>query len=631
MKKVNYFRSVLAAILLFGVASCDDDDQALVLAEEQEQEQPQEQPMTEESISVVINEVRFQGDDTVELLNNGQSSIDLSNYWLCLGPGQYVEVGTLTPVSGSLNLASGEYLVINYDLPDTDGGLGLYNTNEFTNTDALVDFVQWGSAGSARENVAVAAGQWIAGEFVDTVSSSNNSIAYDGEGNASNDWAETTSPTFGAVNEISEPTTSSFNITITNIINYLAVQVFNTPDGASDPGPVANVDGSYSFEFKAVSGARLNFATMQVVSNDWFYAPTGAGIALFENGSPVTGDITDQIYLWDSGTEEEDPATFTSAPGGAEAGEPDDDNTVRMVSNDVTSMVSVSLDYDETTSLFTLQIKNLKGANDANEPVILAPGIAIIHAQDDPLFTVGEPDRGLGLAKIAVQGNPADLYNWFAEVGSTGAPLRLSSSLSVLAPAVAYAFDTESDPVFTQGETAISGSGIEESAEDGNNQIIFDYINDTLGFPVAKSNESMPIAPGQSFTFTLENIPTGYKLGFNTMLVNTNDWFLAYNNSGFELFDENGNPKMGTEATEKSYLYDAGTEVDQEVGFGADQPMRQAGPNSGAADENTAIRRVMEIEDLQFGKGIISSPAGVVGYADERGGYNLIKITISSN
>lgn len=631
MKKVNYLRNVLAVTLLLGLASCNDDDQPLVIAEEPEQEQPQEQPMTDETTSVVINEVRFQGEDTIEILNNGQNSLDLSNYWLCLGPGQYVEVGSLTPVSGAIDLESGEYLVLNYDLPDTVGGLGLYSVNEFTDSDALVDFVQWGSAGSARENIAVAAEQWIAGEFVTLVSSANNSIAYDGEGDAASDWAETTSLTFGTVNEIKAAITSSFNITITNIINYLGVHVFNTPDGATGPGPVPNADGSYSFEFNAVAGAKLSFATMQVVSNDWFYAPTGAGINLFENGTPVTGDITNQIYLWDSGTEEEDAATFTSVPGGAEAGTPDDDDTVRIVTNDVTTMISVTLDYDMNTRLFSLVIKNLRGADNADEPIILAPGIAVVHAQNNPLFTEGEADRALGLAKIAVQGNPADLYAWFAEIGSAGAPLRLSSSMSVLAPAVVYAFDSESDPVFTQGEAAIVNSGIEESAEDGNNQIIFDYINTTLGIPVAKSNEAMPIGPGQSFTFTLENVPVGYKFGYNTMLVNTNDWFLAYNNSGYELFNEDESPKSGMGATEKSYLYDAGTEVDQEVGFGGDQPMRQAEPNSGAADANTSIRRVTEINDVQFGKGVITSPAGVVGYGDDRGGYNLVKVTITAN
>ncbi len=632
MKKINFFKSICAATLIFGLIACeDDDDQVITVAEEPEQEQPQEQPMSEETTSVVINEVRFQGEDTIELLNNGQASIDLSNYWLCLGPGQYVQVGGLTPVSGEVNLASGEYLVLNSNLPDNEGGLGLYSTNDFTNAEALVDFVQWGAAGSARENIAVAAEQWIAGEFVALVSNANNAIAYDGEGDAASDWAETTSLSFGEMNVITEAITSSFNITISNIINYLGVQIFNTPDGASEPGPVTSAGGSYWFDFKAVPGSKLSFATMQVVSNDWFYAPSGVGIDLFEEGTPVTGDITNQIYLWDSGTEEEDAATITSVPGGAEAGEPDDDDTVRIVTTEVSSMVKVSLAYDSNTRLFRLVITNLRGADDAEAPVILAPGISVIHAQENPLFTEGEVDRALGLAKIAVQGNPADLFGWFTETGSTGAPLRLSSSLSVFAPAVVYAFDTESDPVFTQGETAIEGSGIEESAEDGNNQVIFDYINSTLDLPVAKSNEAMPIGPGQSFTFTLENVPVGYKFGYNTMLVNTNDWFLAYNNAGYELFNEDGTAKSGIGATEKSYLYDAGTEIDQEVGFGADQPMRQAGPNSGASDENNSIRRVGEINDVQFGKGLIISPAGVVGYEDPRGGYNLVKVTITAN
>lgn len=632
MKKVNIFKSTLAAMLVLGLASCENDDTPDIVAEAEEPtEQPEEQPMTDDVLSVVLNEVRYQGEDTIEILNNGTGSVDLSNYWLCLGPGQYVEIGTLTPVSGSLQLASAEYLVLNSELPDSAGGLGLYNTNDFTNSAALVDFVQWGAAGSAREDVAVAAGQWVTGDFVPVVGSTNNSIAYDGEGDVATDWQETTALTFGEVNQIVAFVTSSFNVTITNIINYLAVQVFNTPDGANAPGPVTTVDGSYSFDFQATPGSKLSFATMQVVSNDWFYAPTGAGINLFDNGVPVTGDVTNQIYLWDSGTEEEDPATITSVPGGGEAGEPDDDNTVRIITTDVTSMVKVTLDYDESNRTFQLTVKNLKGAMDANEPVILAPGLAVVHALDNPLFTDGEAERELGLGKIAVQGNPADLYAWFAETGSTGAPLRLSSSYSVFAPAVVYAFAADSDPVFTQGEAAITGSGIEESAEDGNNQVIFDYINSTLGIPVAKSNEAMPIAPGQSFTFTLDNVPEGYKFGYNTMLVNTNDWFLAYNNAGYDLFNEDGTPKSGVGATEKSYLYDAGTEIDQVVGFGADQPMRQTGPNSGADDQNTAIRRVTSIEDVQFGKGIINSAAGVVGYADSRGGYNLVKVTITAN
>ena len=85
------------------------------------------------------------------------------------------------------------------------------------------------------------------------------------------------------------------------------------------------------------------------------------------------------------------------------------------------------------------------------------------------------------------------------------------------------------------------------------------------------------------------------------------------------------------EATQDTYLFDAGTEEDQPVGFGPDQAPFQSGPDTGAPDANSSIRRVMEIEDLQFGKGTISSMPGVSGFEDPRGGYNLVKVTVTAN
>ncbi|WP_273566767.1 spondin domain-containing protein [Maribacter halichondriae] len=431
-------------------------------------------------------------------------------------------------------------------------------------------------------------------------------------------------------NEEMEKVNTTFNITIMNTVNYLNSIVFNTHSAATEPGPIPDAGCFYEINFKAVPGTKLSFATMQVISNDWFYAPADGGLSLFEEGSPATGDITDKIYLWDSGTEEEDPATITSVAGGATAGAPDDDNTVRIVETDVTDAIKVYLGYDDTTRYFTLKIENLRGVNAETNPVMLSPGLVVLHAQDNALFTKDEADRGLGLAKIAVQGNPSDLHGWFTETGSDGAPLRLSSSFTVFAPGVVYAFDSESDPVFMQGEPMVTGSGIEEIAEDGNNGAMFDYITNDLMLPAAKSNEVMPIGPGGSLTFTLE-VPEGYKLGYNTMFVFSNDWFLAHNNSGFDLFADDGTPVSGYGATEKTYLYDAGTEIDQPVGFGPDQAPFQSGPNTGAADDNNLIRRVMEINDLQFGKGSINSATGVAGYADPRGGYNIVRVSVEPN
>ncbi len=78
--------------------------------------------------------------------------------------------------------------------------------------------------------------------------------------------------------------------------------VFNTPDGASGPGPILP-GGSYSFTFKASEGDYLNLATMLVETNDLFLAFDEGGIALFNNGIALSGDITSLIELWDAGTE----------------------------------------------------------------------------------------------------------------------------------------------------------------------------------------------------------------------------------------------------------------------------------------------------------------------------------------
>jgi hypothetical protein len=79
--------------------------------------------------------------------------------------------------------------------------------------------------------------------------------------------------------------------------------VFNTPVGADKPGPIIP-GGSYEFTFTATPGARLSFAFMFGQSNDLFYSPKEEGIKLFnEEGTPINGDITSKVILWDAGTE----------------------------------------------------------------------------------------------------------------------------------------------------------------------------------------------------------------------------------------------------------------------------------------------------------------------------------------
>ncbi|HMB93282.1 MAG TPA: hypothetical protein VKP65_20690, partial [Rhodothermales bacterium] len=67
----------------------------------------------------------------------------------------------------------------------------------------------------------------------------------------------------------------------------------------------------------------------------------------------------------------------------------------------------------ETT--FHVRIENVSEVgtlmpSDGSElPAPVSPGVWLIHTNDDPLFTVGAPDRGEGLERIAEDADPSTL------------------------------------------------------------------------------------------------------------------------------------------------------------------------------------------------------------------------------
>ena len=81
-----------------------------------------------------------------------------------------------------------------------------------------------------------------------------------------------------------------------------SVTVFNTPVGASAPGPITP-GAAYEVTVSAVPGDRLSLTLMMGQSNDWFYAPAESGIELFKNGQAISAEITSQLVMWDAGTE----------------------------------------------------------------------------------------------------------------------------------------------------------------------------------------------------------------------------------------------------------------------------------------------------------------------------------------
>lgn len=83
---------------------------------------------------------------------------------------------------------------------------------------------------------------------------------------------------------------------------------FDSPGGPDD-GPAIFAGEHTTFTIKAKPGDHLQFETMFVQSNDWFYAFGNKGLSLFDDEKPISGDVTAYVVLYDAGTEED------TAPG----------------------------------------------------------------------------------------------------------------------------------------------------------------------------------------------------------------------------------------------------------------------------------------------------------------------------
>ncbi|MEL6355723.1 MAG: T9SS type A sorting domain-containing protein [Bacteroidota bacterium] len=115
--------------------------------------------------NVVISEVAVDG--SIEIFNGTDSTVNVGSYWLCDFP-TYEQLSSLTLVCGDLNLAPGEVLVVSgfSAFNAADGELGLYTANQFSNSNAIISYLEWGSAGHTRASVAINAGIWTSNFFL---------------------------------------------------------------------------------------------------------------------------------------------------------------------------------------------------------------------------------------------------------------------------------------------------------------------------------------------------------------------------------------------------------------------------------------------------------------------------------
>ena len=203
--------------------------------------------------------------------------------------------------------------------------------------------------------------------------------------------------------------------------DVLNVDFYNDPQNLSlersNPDRLSLDSPGEFFEVKFVAspGENMSFVSMSSISNDWLFAPEGSGVVVFdENGNAILGDITDQIRLWDAGTEEENSLTFGG--GNPDLREDDDNDAVRILESDVSPYLTADLvGFDVNTNEFTLRIYNLRGEFADPDPIRISPGAVAVHSESDPFFTAGEPQRGNGLQLLAERGDFSELQAFFAE------------------------------------------------------------------------------------------------------------------------------------------------------------------------------------------------------------------------
>jgi len=401
----------------------------------------------------------------------------------------------------------------------------------------------------------------------------------------------------------------TFTIRIENIsldLPFFASGAFDTPVGAGSAGAIGPGD-AYEFTFSAAPGMYLSFATMFVPSNDLFYAPDEDGIALFDgSGLPTTGDVTSQIQLWDAGVEvNEEPGVGSNQPQrqtGPDTG-PAEGGPIGLVSASgdgftypaVADVIQVTITPGNGNT-FTVRIENvststtLSPSDQTMQAVPLAPGVWVVHTASAALFEPGMMDSGDGLEALAEDGSSASLA--MALAGDTGLTTPITPGV--------WMVHTSDDPLFKAGSVD-RGAGLEALAEDGDPSILAAAITSVAGIlssgtftTPAGASAAGPLLPGAMYEFTVEARP-GQMLSFATMFVKSNDLFFAPDGMGIDLYDSGDMPSSG-DVTTQIMLWDAGTEVNEEPGVGSDQPLNQAGPDSGA-DEAGVVQTIQDAGD----------------------------------
>jgi len=204
---------------------------------------------------------------------------------------------------------------------------------------------------------------------------------------------------------------------------------------------------------------------------------------------------------------------------------------------------------------------------------------------------------GLTYGALAATADGATTFTIKIANVSKNDTLKVPGAAALKAPIAPGVFLVDpANTAFEPGEAATAE--LQALAEDGNFEPLQGALSAKFGARAGM------FAPGLEFTVTAE---PGDRLSFATMFVQSNDKFYAPVGGGLALFDANGKPVSG-DLTASIRLFDAGSEIDQQPGAGADQAPRQKAANQGAgqngvvaeANDGFAYPAVAEVIRLEI-------------------------------
>lgn len=352
--------------------------------------------------------------------------------------------------------------------------------------------------------------------------------------------------------------------------------VFDTALESMARGPAMPGDAFELEVFVTSDAPNLSFAAMVGATNDVFLATEGGGIPLREITAET--DVTDRLRLFNAGTEaDQAPALGPhQAVYQAAAGEGPREASIRHWTDSsralplALDLVAVDVELNEGTYAFTF--RNVLPENGVLV-TSLSPVFYALHSADWSLFTPGEPVAA-PLVPFVEAGDGRDLVNTNGAVAGV------------------HAVGTASQRV--------------DSGDPG------------------------LLRAGEAYRFEVTPEGDHSRLSIASMIIASNDAFLAFGPAGIALLDEAGAPRPAADVARDIRrdlgVWDAGTEANEVPGAGLHQGP-EGGVDNGDPDPDPTVHPYADITNDVGGPMV----GGLVAVSIRHESDTTFRITIANH